>query len=90
MQLFLYEVVARIVAIYLCVDCRRRISNGLAERKITYYNTNLLDWLFSDWSSRFIYRDTAPVSYWITMGLQMMALAACVVVAIYGWWHPNT
>jgi hypothetical protein len=90
MQLFLYEVVARIVAIYLCVDCWRKISNGLAERKIAYYNTSLLDGLLFDWSNRFIHRDTAPIRYWITMGLQATALAACLVVAIHGWWHPNS
>jgi len=33
MQFFLYEVVARIVAIYLCVDCSRRLWYGLVERK---------------------------------------------------------
>jgi hypothetical protein len=75
MQLFLYEIVARIVAIYLCIDCWRRIRNGLAERKIAYYNTDLLNWLLFDWSNRFVDRDTAPVSYWITMGLQITSLA---------------
>jgi hypothetical protein len=85
MQLFLYEVVARLVAIYLCVDCWRKIRNGLAERKIAYYNTSLLDGLLFNWSNRLIYRDTAPVRYWITIGLQIMALAGCLVVAIVGW-----
>jgi hypothetical protein len=47
MQLFLYEVVARIVAIYLCVDCWRKLRNGLAERKIAYYNTRLVKPLYS-------------------------------------------
>jgi hypothetical protein len=89
MQMFLYEVVARIVAIYLCVDCWRTIRNGLAERKIAYFNTDVVDWLFFSWSNRFIYRDTSPVSYWTTMVLQMFALAGCLVVAIHGWWHPN-
>jgi hypothetical protein len=90
MQPFLYEIVARIVAIYLCVDCWRRIRNGLADRKITYFNSGFLDWMFFDWSNRFVSRDTAPVSYWMTMSLQIFALAACVVVAIFGWWHPKT
>ena len=36
MQFFLYEIVARIVAIYLCVDCSRRLWHGLVERKIGY------------------------------------------------------
>jgi hypothetical protein len=34
MQFFLYEIVARIVAIYLCVYCSRKLWYGLAERKI--------------------------------------------------------
>ena len=90
MQPFLYEIVTRIVAIYLCVDCWRRIRNGLADRKITYFNSGFLDWMFFDWSNRFVSRDAAPVSYWMTMSLQIFALAACVVVAIFGWWHPKT
>jgi hypothetical protein len=36
MQFFLYEIVARIVAIYLCVDCSGRLWRGLVERKIAY------------------------------------------------------
>jgi hypothetical protein len=90
MQLFLYEVVARVVAIYLCVDCWRRLRNGLAEGKIAYFNSSLIDWMIFDWSNQFIFRATAPVSYWITIGLQIFALAGCVGVAIFGWWHPNT
>jgi hypothetical protein len=31
---FVYEVVARIVGIYLCVDCSRKLRQGLFERKI--------------------------------------------------------
>jgi hypothetical protein len=88
MQPFLYEIVARVVAIYLGVDCWRRIRNGLAERKIAYFNTDVLDWLLFNWSNRFISRDTAPVSYWTTIGLQIFALAGCVGLAIFGW-HPN-
>jgi len=44
MQFFLYEVVARIVAIYLCVDCSRDLWHGLVERKIAYFNSDFLDW----------------------------------------------
>jgi hypothetical protein len=36
MQFFLYEIVARIVVIYLCFDCSRRLWYGFAERKIAY------------------------------------------------------
>jgi hypothetical protein len=44
MRFFLYEVVARIVAIYLCFDCGRKLRYGLAERKIAYFNSNFLGW----------------------------------------------
>ncbi len=42
MQFFLYEIVTRIVAIYLCVDCSRKLWCGLVERKIAYFNPDLL------------------------------------------------
>ena len=90
MQFFLYEIVARIVAIYLCVDCSRKLRYGLVERKIAYFNDDLLDWLISDWSNRVVHRDAAPVRYWIQMGIQMTSLVACLFVAIFGWWHSNT
>ena len=88
MQFFLYEIVARIVAIYLCVDCCRAIRDGFVERKINYSNTDFLDQLISDWSDRFAHRDVAPVSYWILIGLQVTAFLACLVVAIFGWLQP--
>ena len=90
MQFFLYEIVARIVAIYLCVGCGRTVWHGLVERKIAYFNDDFLDGLLIDWSNWFIDRDAAPVRYWITMGLQITFLVACFSVAIFGWWHPNT
>ena len=93
MQFFLYEFVARIVAIYLCVDCYRKLRDGFAERKITSYSSDPINWIleaFTDPSLRVAHRDTAPGQYWIVMGLQMIALAACVVVAIFGWWHPDS
>jgi len=93
MQFFLCEIVARIVAIYLCVDCGRTLWLGLVERKITYHlhNTNFLDWLLTDSSSWVAHRDAAPVRYWIVFGLQIITLVACLAVAIFGWWiPPNT
>jgi hypothetical protein len=87
MQSFLYEVVARIVAAYLFVDCCQRIRNGLADRKIHYWNDNFLDWF--DWSNRFAYRDSTPIQYWIQIGFQVIALAACLIIAICGWFHPS-
>jgi hypothetical protein len=91
MEFFLYEIIARIVAIYLCVDCYRRIRNGLAERKIVYMtNGDLLDWLLFNPSRWVAHRDTTPISYWIQIGLQGIALVGCLGVAILGWWHPTT
>ena len=91
MQFFLYEIVARVVAAYLCVDCYRRLRNGFAERKIASYSSDPVNWMldaFMDPSIHVAQRDTAPVRYWLVMGLQMIALAGCSVVAIFGWFHP--
>jgi hypothetical protein len=85
MRFFLYEVVARIVAIYLCFDCGRKLRYGLAERKIAYFNSNFLNW--SNWVA---HRDAAPIQYWIQIGFQIIILVACVFVAIFGWWQPNS
>ncbi|WP_074821432.1 MULTISPECIES: hypothetical protein [Bradyrhizobium] len=93
MQFLLYEIVARIVAIYLCADCYRRLRHGLAERKIASFSSDPVNWLldsFLDPSIRVAHRDATPVRYWIVMGIQMIALVGCLVVAIFGWWHPNT
>ena len=91
MQFFFYEIVARIVAIYLCVNCYRTIRNGLVERKIGYTgNGDILDWLIFDTSRWVAQRDTTPIRYWIQIGFQAIALVACLGVAILGWWHPNT
>ena len=89
MQFFLYEIVARIVAIYLCFDCSRRLWHGLVERKIAYYSSDFLDWLLFDWSNYVVHRDAAPVRYWITVGLQIFASVSCFFVAIFGWWDPK-
>jgi hypothetical protein len=81
MQFFLYEVVARIVAVYLCFSCYRTLRDGLAERKITSYSSDLIDAIlaaFMDPSVRVAHRDTAPVRYWIGMGLQAFGLVGCI------------
>jgi hypothetical protein len=95
MQFFLYEIAARIVAIYLCVDCGRIVWNALVERKIVYFhhNTDLLDWLvdlFQDRPKWVAHRDATPVCYWIQIAIQIFLLISCLVVAIFGWWHPDT
>ncbi len=85
MHFFLYEIVARIVAIYLSVDCIRKLRDGFGERKIAYFNADFLNW--SNWVA---HRDATPVRYWMQIGIQIIALVACLFVAIFGWWQPNT
>lgn len=88
MQFFLTEVVARAVAIYLCVDSIRILQRGFAERKIEYVETDLINWLL-DGSNWVAHRDTTPVRYWGQIGSHVTAVAACLVVAIFGWWAPD-
>lgn len=85
MQFFLYEIVARLVAIYFCVDCGRRFWNGLVERKMELINDDILDW--STWIFQ---RDETPVRYWIAMSLNVITLVACIIVAIFGWFQAST
>jgi hypothetical protein len=85
MKFFLYEIVARVVAAYLCFNCWRRLRRGLAERKIAVVNPTRIDW--SRWV---VHRDAAPIQYWIQIGLLMLGLVACLLVAILGWWHPGS
>jgi hypothetical protein len=85
MRFFFYEIVARIVAAYLFFDCGRKLRRGLAERKIAYFNPDLLNW--STWIAQ---RDTAPIQYWIQIGIHTTILVSCLFVAIFGWWHPNS
>jgi hypothetical protein len=89
MQFFLYEIVARIVAIYLCVDCSRKLWYGLVERKIRPFNPDFLNWL-NPWANLVADRDAAPVRYWIQIGIRIIILVACLFLAIFGWWQPNT
>lgn len=89
MQFFFHEIVARVVAIYLCVDGYQVLKGAVAERKIGYFNDSAVDWLLVDWSRVSIQRDTAPIQYWTTYVLRAIGLAACVVIAIFGWYQPH-
>ena len=86
MQFFLTEIVARIVAIYLFIDCSRKLWRGLIGRKIAYFNPDLLDW----WAYRDVHRETAPIRYWVEIGIRITLVVACLFVAIFGWWQTNT
>jgi len=53
----------------------------------------VVNWIldsFRDPSSLIVHRDTAPVTYWISIGIEISILAACLTVAIFGWWHPSS
>jgi hypothetical protein len=89
MQFLLYEIVARVVAIYLCVDTGRELWNGFVERKIAPYSLDFLDW-FNPWSNRVAHRDASPIAYWAHISVYIGIFLACLVVAIFGWWQPST
>lgn len=91
MQFFLYEIVARVVAAWLFVDCVRALRSAFVERKIPYFKYDWLD-IFLDWwsTNKFVQRDVAPIRYWILMGVEATMMVGCLGVAILGWWHPNT
>jgi hypothetical protein len=81
-----FDLAYRIVAIALCISFGRQVWHGLIERKITLFNTDLLDW----WTpSQVFHRDAAPVRYWIVVGTQTFTTVLCFVAAIIGWWQPN-
>lgn len=88
MHFFLYEIVARVVAAYLFVDCFSTLKLALAERKIRSYNPDLIASLL-DWSRQIFDRDTMPIRYWMEMTIQTLGMIGCFVTAIIGWWQPN-
>ncbi|HZR72612.1 hypothetical protein [Bradyrhizobium sp.] len=92
MQFFLYEILARIVGIYVCYDCSRTLWSGLVERKITCFigSGDIVDWLLTSPVRWTFERDAAPVRYWMSVGLQIFYLIAGIVMAIFGWFHPNS
>src|SRR5262249_17161974 len=50
---------------------------------------HFVDW-FNPWSNIVDHRDATPIRYWIIMGVHITIFCSCLVVAIFGWWHPNT
>ena len=93
MDFFLYEILARIVAAYLFVDCSRTLWRAIVERKIKIYTADVIDWVlssFQDPSLRIVHRDGAPIRYWTLVVVQVTVVLGCLGVAIFGWFHPNT
>ena len=89
LEFFLYEIVARVVALYLFVDGSIALRNGLAERKTAVANYAFMDmfWRLPDWSAD---RETAPWQYWFLISGKVFMLFACLVMMIFGWYHPKT
>ena len=90
MQFFFYEIVARIVALYLFVDTIRELRHGLAERKIRWINPNLIPFLLLPNGIRsLIERDTSPIQFWVQIGVRILVLAGLmhhVYLLIFGWY----
>lgn len=92
MQFFLYEILARLAAIYVGFDCIRTLWSGLVERRITFVlaSGDILNWLLTSPPKWTFERDAAPFRYWMTVAFTIFTLIACIVVAIFGWFHPNS
>jgi hypothetical protein len=80
---FIPDFVYRIVAMWVCYFCGNNLWRALVERKIEL-ERGLLDFY-----TYVVHRDTAPVQYWIQIGLAILALTGGVSVVIFGW-HPET
>ena len=85
MHFFVHEIVARLLAAYLCFDSIRKLRRGLIDRRVTSFSSSWFDW--SQWVDD---RDTTPVCYWIQIGLLAVGGAACLFAAIFGWWLLQT
>jgi hypothetical protein len=70
----------------ICASIAATNVGGLVERKIEYFNPDLLNW----WWYEDAQRDVAPVRNWIQIGIQITILVACLFVASFGWWLPNS
>ncbi len=94
MQFFLYEVLARVVAAYVCYDCYCDLRAGLIDRKIEYvHRSDLVNWvvdLFTDPAKQIAHRDTQPIQYWTQIVFHVGLLLSCLAVAVFGWFHPDT
>ncbi len=83
----LFDIGYRLVAVAFCLYCGDSVWYGYVERRITLYNTDLLDW----WTParQVLQRDVAPVRYWIVISVQAGSTVLCFIAAIVGWWQPN-
>jgi hypothetical protein len=78
------DIVYRILGIWVCYSCSKKMWYGLVERKITPWKDIL------DFYRPVYHRDTTPVWYWIEIGQMMTGSAAGLFIAIFGSSFPNT
>ena len=74
----LLDLAFRIFAIAVCIACGHLVWVGLVERKVTFH--------LESWSPGQVFqRDTAPVRYWMQIGITTIASALFFFAAIVGW-----
>jgi len=88
LEFFLYEILARVVAIYFLIDGGRVLWHGLIERKTSVENYVFMEMFvrLPDWRAD---RDTAPFRYWWLISGQVFMLACCLIIATFGWYRPS-
>jgi len=88
LEFFLYDIVARVAAVYLFVDGSLALWSALAERKTSVVNYAFMDMFcrLPDWSAD---RETAPLQYWFMISGKVFMLFVCLVIAIFGWYRPH-
>lgn len=88
MQFFLYDIVARTIAAYLCFDTCRTLHRGLSHGRFVPFEPDAVNWIldsFRDTAGLTVHRDTSPMRFWISVGLEALLLLACIYVAVFGW-----
>lgn len=90
MRFFFCEIIARLIAIYFFFDIGRRLWDGLVGRQIAFRgHGDIIADLLLDRVNLVVHRDAAPIRYWIQISIATLGLLACLVIAIFGWWHPR-
>lgn len=89
MHFFLYEIAARILAVYLLIESVRTLRRAVAKGKIRYHSSHWFDFFF-DWSERIIDRNTSPFWYWLQFCAQIATVGGCLFVLVFGWHVART
>lgn len=84
MHMFLTQVVARVVGLYLFVETLKIIHRGLSTGTIRTFNNDILS-DFLGLSVTRVTKNRSPFLYWLTVLVQSTILLSCLAVAIFGW-----